>query len=73
MYGYDALLLPKVCGVYIDADADEALWKSQEHIARRASVLVRGLAEIGIIQLVDEATGYDEQKAEDELVELLGH
>ena len=34
------------------------LRKQQEHIAQRCETLVSGLAHVGIIALVDEATGY---------------
>jgi len=56
--GYNALLLPQVCDVYLKARNSGALLPSQTHIAERAEILVRGLATVGIIALVDEATGY---------------
>jgi len=57
-YGYRAELLPKVCTVYLEArDAGELL-PSQQHIAERSEILIRGLATVGIIALVDETTGY---------------
>ena len=56
--GYNALLLPQVCDVYLKARNAGALLPSQVHIAERAAILVRGLATVGIIALVDEATGY---------------
>jgi hypothetical protein len=71
--GYDAMLLPKVCVVYIDAREDEALRASQLHIAQRASILLRALAHVGIVALVDEATGFQEQRARDELTQILAH
>ena len=36
------------------------LQKQQEAIAQRAEILMRGLARVGIVALVDEATGYQE-------------
>ena len=59
-YGYKAELLPKVCEVYLQARDDEVLLKTQERFAKACEVLMRGLAHIGIIALVDEATGYQE-------------
>ena len=56
--GYQAILLPEVCKVYLEARDAGALHVSQAHIAARAEVLIRGLAHVGIIGLVDEATGY---------------
>ncbi len=70
-FGYPAELLPKVCGVFDDADNAGALTPAQKHIATRARVLLRGLAEVGIVALVDEATGYQEQRDKDELQAIL--
>ena len=58
--GYNALLLPQICEVYLGARAAGRLHQSQQHIARRAEILIRGLATVGIIGLVDEATGYQQ-------------
>ena len=63
--GYDAQLLPKVANVYLkmrDAhtDADRPIPKTYASIIRACDTLVRGLAEVGIIALVDEATGYQD-------------
>ena len=70
-FGYPAELLPKVCGVFIDAADDGKLTAAQKHIAVRAHILLRGLAEVGIVALVDEATGYQEKRARDELQKIL--
>lgn len=59
-YGYKAELLPKICDVYLKARDASALLKSQEDIAKKCEILVRGLAHVGINALVDEATGYQE-------------
>jgi hypothetical protein len=72
-YGYNALLLPKVCIVYTDALEDGALFPNQIHIAEEAQMLIRGLAMVGIISLVDDATGFTEQRARDELTQILEH
>ncbi len=70
-YGYDAMLLPMVCEVYVNARDDGKLLKGQEHIAEACYILMKGLARVGIIALVDEATGYQEQRANDELARIL--
>lgn len=57
-FGYPAELLPKVCYVFYDAEEAGALTHGQKHIAERAKILARGLAQVGIVALVDEATGY---------------
>ena len=70
-YGYDALLLPMVCEVYLKARDQKKLAKTQVHIAGVCDLLMRGFARVGIIALVDEATGYQEQRAKDELNRIL--
>jgi hypothetical protein len=59
-FGYPAELLPKVCDVFLDAEKAGALLAAQKHIAERVHLLIRGLAHVGIIALVDEATRYQE-------------
>lgn len=70
-FGYPAELLPKVCDVFIEADDAGDLTKGQKHIAAQARLLIRGLAHVGIIGLVDEATGYQDERARDALAKIL--
>jgi len=70
-YGYDALLLPKVCEVYLNARDADALTAAQKPTARVCDLLMRKLAQVAIIALVDEATGYQEVRARNELQEIL--
>ena len=69
--GYRAELLPAICEVYLDARAEEKLFYNQQRAARAAEILLRGLARVGIIALVDEATGYQEVRARRELQRIL--
>jgi P63C domain len=70
-YGYRAELLPQVCEVYLKArDANELL-KSQERFAAACDILMRGLAHVGIVALIDEATGYQSDRARDALAKIL--
>ncbi|WP_022880538.1 P63C domain-containing protein [Microbacterium sp. B19] len=69
--GYRADLLPTICEIYLAARADKALPPNQAHIARQAEILVRALAHVGIIALVDEATGYQEIRTKDALAQIL--
>jgi hypothetical protein len=69
--GYRAELLPELCEVYLAARADGKLLQQQEPAARAAEVLIRGLARVGIVALVDEATGYQEVRAKEELRRIL--
>lgn len=70
-FGYRAELLPQVCEVYLKARDANALAASQMHIARQADILIRGLANVGIVALVDEATGYQRDRATDALAKIL--
>lgn len=69
--GYRADLLPQVCEVYLEARSDGALTPTQEPAATAAEILVRGLARVGIVALIDEATGYQEVRARQELQLIL--
>jgi hypothetical protein len=69
--GYRAEILPMVCEVYLDARNEDVLLHNQLAAARAAEVLIRGLARVGIIALVDEATGYQEVRARQELQRIL--
>jgi len=69
--GYRAEILPMVCEVYLDADKRGVLTKQQQPALAAAETLIRGLARVGIIALVDEATGYQEVRARRELEKIL--
>ncbi len=58
--GYDATVLPAACEVWLRARDAGALHSQQAEKARRADLLMRSLAHVGIVALVDEATGYQE-------------
>jgi hypothetical protein len=71
-FGYSADLLPRVCGVFLDAQAAHALIpRLQGHIAERALILIRGFANVGIIALIDEATGFQYDRPKRDLEEYL--
>lgn len=69
--GHEATLLPKICEVWLRARDAKKLTKIQLPVADRADILMRGLAYTGIIALVDEATGYQRDRAKDALAEIL--
>lgn len=69
--GYRAELLPQVCSVFLDAQDAGVIANMQAHIAQQCKVLIRGLAEVGITALVDEATGYQDIRARDALSKIL--
>lgn len=76
--GFNALILPKICKVYLDAREEKntetgksVLTAKQLPLARASEILLLGLSNIGIIALVDEATGYQYQREKDELQTIL--
>jgi hypothetical protein len=69
--GYRAELLPQVCNVFLEADDAGALLANQVHILEKCKILIRGLATVGIIALVDEATGYQEVRDKKALQAIL--
>jgi hypothetical protein len=69
--GLRADIIPKVCEVWIDADRAGVLGPRQKLVAAKADILLRGMAHVGIISLVDEATGYQEIRDKKALQEIL--
>ena len=69
--GYRAEILPIICDVYLQARQDGILTSNQQPTALVAEILVRSLSKIGIISLIDEATGFQEERERDELQKLL--
>lgn len=65
--GYQAELLPKVCNLFLTARDSKLLTSQQEELASKCEILVRALAELGIVALVDEATGYQYVRPQDAL------
>jgi hypothetical protein len=70
-FGYPAELLTKICRVFVKADAAKVLTKTQKPIAAQARILLEGLEDVGLIALIDEATGYQEKRDHDELQRIL--
>lgn len=70
-YGYEAEVLVELCEAVLAAREAKVLQTQQEGIAHRCEVLMRGLARVGIVALVDEATGYQYQRDRSELHRIL--
>jgi hypothetical protein len=70
-YGYEATILADICDAVLAARKEGFLQKQQLHIAEQCEILVRGFARVGIIALVDEATGYQEIRAKNALSKIL--
>jgi len=69
--GYPADALPVVCDVWLKAREAGRLQKQQLQKAQNAEILMRGLAHVGIVALVDEATGYQAERDRDALHRIL--
>ena len=69
--GYDARILPIACDIWLRAREAGVLQAQQMDKAQKAEILMRGLAHVGILALVDEATGYQSIRAKDALAKIL--
>jgi hypothetical protein len=67
--GYEAEVLIEVCDALIQARNENKLAPSQKFLAMQAEIIVRSAAKVGIIALIDEATGYSD-KTKDEYRKL---
>ncbi len=68
--GYPAELLPRLCAAITDRALEGKLHHKQVHIAAHARRIEKALAGVGIVALVDEATGYQRLRAPDALSRL---
>ncbi|MBL9029783.1 MAG: P63C domain-containing protein [Caedimonas sp.] len=69
--GYRAEILPIMCDIYLSARKDKVLTHHQNRLADIAEMIVRSLSKIGIIALIDEATGYQDVRRKDALQRIL--
>lgn len=70
-YGYRAELLPKICDVWLKARDAGVLRAHQKATAAKADILMRGLAHVGVIALIDEVTGYQQVRDQNDLATIL--
>ncbi len=64
--GYEATLLVDICDAYLRAREANALAPNQHDLAKQAEIITRACAKVGIIALIDEATGYSAFKKKQE-------
>jgi hypothetical protein len=69
--GYEATALADLCDAVLEARKAGALQVQQQHIATQCEVLMRAFSRVGIVALVDEATGYQADRARDALARIL--
>jgi hypothetical protein len=70
IHGYEATIINDICDLVLEARKSGFIDKNSV-IAQRCEVLVRGLSRVGIIALIDEATGYQKSRAADALSKIL--
>ena len=70
-HGYRAEILEHIIDAILDAERAGVLPERYSDIAARMHILNRGLRRVGIIGLVDEATGYQEIRAQRALATIL--
>lgn len=66
-YGYKATFLVDMCTAFVEAWEQDKLKDVQYSIVRRAEIMLRACAKVGIEALVDEATGYQKFRKKQEL------
>jgi hypothetical protein len=70
--GYSAPILVQLCEAMLEARDSERLKTPKEHeYAKACYILMRSFAKVGIIALVDEATGYQADRDREELQKIL--
>ncbi|MCE8735641.1 P63C domain-containing protein [Bacteroides thetaiotaomicron] len=69
--GYEATVLADICEAFLDARKNIKLSARQRIIADQCEILIRGFARVGIVALVDEATGYQYERERFELEKIL--
>ena len=70
-YGYPAEIIEHIIDAVLDAHHAGALPDRYARVAERMDILNRGLRRVGIIGLIDEATGYQEVRAKQALATIL--
>jgi len=66
-HGYEAEVLVDICKAVLRASEAGKLTKPQEPIANQSRAIINALAKVGIIALIDEATGYQSERSPDAL------
>jgi hypothetical protein len=69
--GYEAWVLPELCHTLVDAFEGGVLHPLLAKTVQNAKSLIRGFSTVGIIALIDEATGFQAERERDALQDLL--
>lgn len=72
IHGYEATILADICDLILQArKSGYPLTERQKTVADQCELLIRAFAKVGIIALVDEATGYQYTREKDDLQKIL--
>jgi hypothetical protein len=66
-HGREATVLIELCEKYLQAQDQNLLHGRQKTLALQAATIIRACAKVGIIALIDEATGYQQVRAKNAL------
>jgi hypothetical protein len=69
--GIEAVILPQICDIWLRYKESGAFNPEHAPIVEKAYLLIRSFATVGIIALVDEATGYQDVRDRQALQEIL--
>lgn len=69
--GYEAYALLDICDAFLEARKHIQLGERQTIIAEKCEIIVRSFAKLGLIALIDEATGYQYEREKNELQKLI--
>ncbi len=70
--GYSAEVLADICEGMLEARRQGMLsTERNQQVAAQCEILLRGFARVGLIALIDEATGYQKDRAKDALAQIL--
>lgn len=69
----EASLFIDICKAYVDALHDDVLNENQIIIANRMYAIMTAFAKLGLVAIIDEVTGYQEDRDRSELQKILSH
>jgi hypothetical protein len=70
-YGYEATTLIDLCEFILKCHDLDILSPRNENLAAKSNVVIRAFAKVGIIAVIDEVTGYQEDRDKEELQKIL--
>lgn len=65
--GFEAEDIINICDMYLKARNAKVLLPNQAHLAVQSEMIMRSFAKVGLVALIDEATGYQQLRKKDAL------